>query len=179
MHSFQSHFYNVILRDSILSENLPTVSMIREPKKMDLCLGGKSSDENYLIACSCALKIISGQKSYFTQQKIIQRKNMVSSKSVGVKLTLRRSSMYAFLYKVLFDVFPYIKQFDGLKSPRHNNLYSFLVKDIFSFQELVPLFPYFEDLGSLQCQIHFTTKSKDEVIVLGSSLQFCFFFGEK
>ena len=87
--------------------------------------------------------------------------------------------MYFFLYKLLFDVVPPIRQFEGLQAPAHNNIYCFLLKDVFSFQELVPLFPYFEDLGSIQCQFHFTTKTKEEVVSLGNSLQLCFSSGEK
>ncbi|CAN0442689.1 unnamed protein product, partial [Phaeothamnion confervicola] len=74
---------------------------------------------------------------------------------------------------------PHIRQFEGLRAPAHGKIYCFLLKDVFSFQELVPLFPYFEDLGSLQCQFHFTTETKGEVVVLGNSLQLCFLSSEK
>ena len=179
MQSYQNHYYDVVQRDLILSENLSTVSMLSAPKKVGLCLGGNSTDENYVIASLAALKIISGQIPYFTQQQLTQQKGSGSSEGVGGKVTLRGSSMYFFLHKLLFDVLPHIRQFEGLRAPGHNNIYCFILKDVFSFQELVPLFPYFEDLGSLQCQFHFTTKSKDEVVVLGNSLQLCFLSGEK
>lgn len=169
MQSYQKHYYDVVQKDLILSQNISTVSMLSAPKKVGLCLGGGSAEENYVIASLAALKIISGQTPYLTQQNGIG-----SREGVGGKLTLRRASMYFFLYKLLFDVLPHIRQFEGLRAPAHNNIYCFLLKDVFSFQELVPLFPYFEDLGSLQCQFHFTTKSKDEVVILGNSLQFCF-----
>ena len=179
MQSYQNHYYDVVQRDLILSENLSTVSMLSAPKKVGLCLGGNSTDENYVIASLAALKIISGQMPYFTQQQLTQQKGSGSSEGVGGKVTLRGSSMYFFLHKLLFDVLPHIRQFEGLRTPAHNNIYCFLLKDVFSFQELVPLFPYFEDLGSLQCQFHFTTKSKGEVVVLGNSLQLCFLSCEK
>jgi ribosomal protein L5 len=179
MHSFQKHYYNVVQKDLILSENLSTVSLLPAPKKISLCLGGDSVDENYVIGSLAVLKIITGQMPYFIQQKPARYKNIGSKEGVGGKITLRRSNMYAFLYKLLFDVLPIIKQFEGLRSPAHENVYCFLLKDIFSFQELVPLFPYFEDLGSLQCQFHFTTKTKNEVVALGNGLQLCFIPNEK
>ena len=179
MQSYQNHYYDVVQRDLILSENFSTVSMLSAPKKVGLCLGGNSTDENYVIASLAVLKIISGQIPYFTQQQLTQQKGSGSSEGVGGKVTLRGSSMYFFLHKLLFDVLPHIRQYEGLRAPAHNNIYCFILKDVFSFQELVPLFPYFEDLGSLQCQFHFTTKSKDEVVVLGNSLQLCFLSGEK
>ena len=179
MHSFQKHYYDVVQKDLILSENLSTASLLPAPKKISLCLGGDSVDENYVIGSLATLKIITGQMPYFTQKRPIQHKNIGSREGVGGKITLRGSNMYAFLYKLLFDVLPSIKQFEGLRSPAHKNIYCFLLKDIFTFQELVPLFPYFEDLGSLQCQFHFTTKTKNEVVALGNGLQLCFIPNEK
>lgn len=179
MQSYQKHYYDVVQRDLILSENLSTVSMLSGPKKVGLCLGGDSTNESYVIASLAALKIISGQKPYLTQQRLTQQKSNGSREGVGGKVTLRKSSMYFFFFKLLFNVLPHIRQFEGLRAPAHSNIYCFLLKDIFSFQELVPLFPYFEELGSLQCQFHFTTETKGEVVVLGNSLQLCFFSSEK
>ena len=173
MYLYQKHYYDIVQRDLILSENLLTVSMLSAPKRIDLALGGSSTDESYVIASLAALNIITGQKPYFTQQKFIKQKTSSSRAGVGGKLTLRGSSMYRFWHKLLFEVFPYVKQFEGLRAPRHEKIYCFLLKDIFVFQELVPLFRYFEDLDSLQCQFHFTTKSKDEVVILSNSLQLC------
>lgn len=179
MYSFQKHYYDVVQNDLILSENISTVSSLSAPEKIDLALGGGSADESYVIASLAALNIITGQKPYFTQQKPILRKDGGSREGVGGKLTLRGSKMYTFWHKLLFEVFPHIKQFEGLRAPAHTKIYCFLLKDMFAFQELVPFFPYFEGLGSLQCQFHFTTKTKAEVVVLGNSLQLCFLSGEK
>ena len=179
MQSYQKHYYDIIQRDLILSENISTVSKLSRPKKVGLCLGGNSTDESYVISSLAALKIISGQTPYFTQQQSIDQKNSKYREGVGGKVTLRGSAMFFFLFKLLFDVLPHIRQFEGLRAPGHNNIYCFILKDIFSYQELVPLFPYFEDLGSLQCQFHFTTQSKSEVVVLGNSLQLCFLSSEK
>ena len=179
MHPFQKHYYDVVQKDLILSNNLSTASLLPVQKKISLCLGGDSIDESYVIASLATLKIITGQMPYFIQQRPIHQKNIGSRESVGGKITLRGSNMYAFLYKLLFDVLPRIKQFEGFRYPAHKNIYCFLLKDIFAFQELVPLFPYFENLGSLQCQFHFTTKTKNEVIALGNGLQLCFIPNEK
>lgn len=174
MHSFQKHYFDVVQKDLILTENISTVSKLSELKKVKLSLGGNSSEESYVIASFASLKIITGQTPYFTQQKFTQQKLNSVREGVGGKLTLRRQKMYSFLYKLLFDVLPQIRQFEGLRAPAHKNIYCFVLKDIFTFKELVPLFPYLEDLNNLQCQFHFTTKNKAEVTVLGNSLQLCF-----
>nr|QWK44796.1 ribosomal protein L5 [Postelsia palmaeformis] len=179
MHPFEKHYYGVVQKDLILSENVPTVSLLSGPKKVSICLGGESSDESYVVACLGALNIIGGQKPYFIQQKSSVQRSSGSREGLGGKVTLRRGAMYLFYYKLLFHVLPRVRQFEGLPAPSHKNIYCFVLKDIFSFEELVSLFPYFEEINSLQCQFHFTTKDKFETNVLGHGLQICFFSSEK
>ena len=174
MHPFKKHYYEVVQRDLILSENISTVAMLAVPKKVSLCLGGYSSLDSYVIASLTALNLITGQKPYITQRKHIEQRSSGPKEAVGGKVTLRRSQMHCFWYKLLFNVLPRIRQFEGLRAPAHKNIYCLVLKDMFAFEELVPLFPYFEELGSLQCQFHFTTKDKAEAVVLGHSLQLCF-----
>jgi len=174
MHPFQIHYNKVVQPDLILSENVSTVAELSGPKKVSLCLGGDRSNDSYVVSSLAALNILTGQKPYVTRQKFVQHSNQGSREAVGGKVTLRGISMYLFLYKLLFNVLPRIRQFEGLRTPAHEKIYCFLLKDMFAFEELVPLFPYFEDLGSLQCQFYFTTKSKAEAVVLGHSLQLCF-----
>nr|YP_011008188.1 ribosomal protein L5 [Eisenia bicyclis]WBP70089.1 ribosomal protein L5 [Eisenia bicyclis] len=175
MQPFEKHYYTIVQKDLILSENLSTVSLLPAPKKVVLSLGGESSDENYVVACLGLLNIIGSQKPFFIQQKPSQQRNSGTREGVGGKVTLRRSVMYLFFYKLLFHVLPRVRQFEGLRAPFHENIYCFVFKDLFSFEELVPLFPYFEKVNSLQCQFHFTTKDRFEINVLGQSLQICFF----
>lgn len=179
MYTFQKHYHDIVQQDLILSDNISTVSTIPKLKKINIALGGSSSDDNYVISTAAALKIITGQKPFFTQQRATRFKGNTSKESVGTKLTIRGSKMYSFLYKILFEVLPYIKQFEGLRLPRHKNIYCFCLNDIFVFQELVPLFSFFEDLGLVQFQFHFTTKNVDDVLVLGSGLQVCFKYSTK
>lgn len=179
MHSFQKHYFDVVQKDLILTENVSTVSRLSSLKKVKLSLGGNSTEESYVISSLAALKIISNQTPYFIQQKFRQQKLSFVREGVGGRLTLRGQKMYSFLYKLLFDVLPQTRQFEGLRTPAHKNIYCFVLKDIFSFKELVPLFPYLEDLNNLQCQFHFTTSNKAEVVVLGNGLQLCFLSSEK
>nr|YP_011008362.1 ribosomal protein L5 [Sporochnus bolleanus]WBP70333.1 ribosomal protein L5 [Sporochnus bolleanus] len=179
MHPFQKHYYEVVQRDLILSENTSTVATLPGPKKITLCLGGDSSDDSYVLSSLAALNIITGQKPLLTQQKLNQHRNSGFRNPFGGKLVLRRSVMYTFWYKLLFNVLPCIRQFEGLRAPAHENIYCFLLKDMFAFEELVPLFPYFEALGSLRCHFYFTTKNKSEVVAVGHGLQLCFLPAEK
>nr|QWK44988.1 ribosomal protein L5 [Analipus japonicus] len=174
MYPLQNHYHEVIQKDLVLSENVSNLSLLSAPKKVGLCLGGDSSAESYVISSLGALNIVAGQKPFLTQQKSSDYTKVSSKEAVGGKLILRGSRMYFFLHKLIFKVLPFIRQFEGLKPPLHENIYCFVIKDMFAFEELVPLFPSFENLGSLQCQFHFTTKDKAETVVLGQSLQLCF-----
>lgn len=174
MHLFQIHYNKIVQQDLILSENVSTVLVLPRQKKICLGLGGDSSNDSYVVSSLGALKILTGQKPYVTQQKLVQKINRSAREAIGGKITLRGCVMYSFLQKLLYNVLPRIRQFEGLRAPAHTNVYCFMLKDMFAFEELVPLFPYFENLSHLQCQFHFTTKSKSEAAVLGQSLQLCF-----
>lgn len=174
MNLFQKHYYNVVQRDLVLSENISTVSLIPAPKKISLCLGGENTKRDDVISSVSVLKIISGQHPYLTQEKNKKQKINSSNEAVGGKVTLRKSNMYTLWYKILFGVLPQVKQFEGLTRPAHKSVYCFRIKDIFVFQELVPLFPYFENVKCIQFQYHFDTETKDQVLVLGRGLQLCF-----
>ena len=82
--------------------------------------------------------------------------------------------MYNFISRLLFEVLPRTKHFEGFRFPQHDSSFSFVLKDIFAFEGLGSLFIYLDQLNFLQCQVHFTTKSKSEVSVLGQGLLFCF-----
>lgn len=166
------HYHEVVQRDMILTEIVETVSGLSSPTKVILSLGGNNNEENYVLSCIFFLFLACGKKPFFIRQKIHGFKD---GGVIGGKLTLRRHSMYTFIFRLLFEILPRMKHFEGFRFPSHNSSFNFILKDIFVFDGLSSLFPYLDQLSSLQVQIHFTTKSKTEVSVLGQGLLFCFF----
>ena len=79
-----------------------------------------------IVSYFAGLKIIS------CQTPLLIKKNTFSQFGgnrdiVGGKVTLRGYRPYSFIYKLLFDVFPDIRQFDGLKLPAHSSKYIIIV----------------------------------------------------
>nr|YP_009364836.1 ribosomal protein L5 [Fucus distichus]ARI50024.1 ribosomal protein L5 [Fucus distichus] len=173
MHPYQNHYHDVVQKDLILCNNVKTASKLPVIKKMSVYLGSEKADSNYVVSFFAGLKIISGQTPILIKKKTFSRLGG-NRDIVGGKVTLRGCRSYSFIYKLLFDVFPGIRQFDGLKLPAHSSIYCFVLKDIFVFEELIPLFPYFEDLSNLQCQFYFNTNNRSDILFLGNSLQLCF-----
>lgn len=175
MYLYQNHYFNVVQRDLILCSNTATSSVIPIPKKICLYLGTPRANNSSVVSSLCALKIITGQRPYVIQEKIkVIRHKKGKTRPVGCKVTLRGSQLYKFLFKLLFIVLPRIRQFEGLKLPSHYSVYCFVLKDIFAFEELIPLFPYFETLNFLKFQVFFGTNTKEDMLFLGNSLQLCF-----
>nr|YP_011008397.1 ribosomal protein L5 [Syringoderma abyssicola]WBP70368.1 ribosomal protein L5 [Syringoderma abyssicola] len=169
MFFLKTHYEEVVQKDNILTDVVSTTARLTKPTKIMLSIGGDKVDENSVMSSLFALDFIGNQKPYLTRNKTYG-----SNEVVGGKLTLRGFSMYAFMYKLLFDVLPRMKQFEGFKPPAHSGTFSFVIKNVLAFEGLGPLFFYFEDVESLQCQFHFTTKDKDEVLMLGRGLFICF-----
>ena len=173
MNLYQNHYFNVVQRDFILCSNADTSSMLPIPKKICLYLGTPGVNNSSVVSSLCALKIITGKRPYVISEKT-KRHKKGKINVVGCKVTLRGLPLYNFLFKLLFNVLPRIRQFEGLKLPSHQSVYCFVLKDIFAFEELIPLFPYFETLNCFKCQVFFGTNSKEDILFLGNSLQLCF-----
>lgn len=166
------HYYEVVQKDMILTEIVDTVSDLSSPTKVILSLGGENVEESYAISCIFSLFCLCGQKPYLIRQKV---QSFSDGNVIGSKITLRGPSMYHFIYRLLFEILPRMKHFEGFRSPSHTNIFSFVLKDVLALEGLSSFFIYLDQLGSLQFQIHFTTTTKSEVVVLGQGLFFCFF----
>nr|YP_009330416.1 ribosomal protein L5 [Coccophora langsdorfii]ANS72188.1 ribosomal protein L5 [Coccophora langsdorfii] len=175
MHLYQNHYFNVVQPDLILCGNVTTPNMMPTLPKICLYLGTPLANKSSIISSLCALKIITGQRPCVTQKKIKVRtykKGRICA--VGGKVTLRGLQLHNFLFKLLFNVLPCIRQFEGLKLPAHKSVYCFVLKDVFAFEELIPLFSYFETLNCFKCEVFFGTNTKEDMLFLGNSLLLCF-----
>nr|YP_009049432.1 ribosomal protein L5 [Sargassum muticum]AIE46227.1 ribosomal protein L5 [Sargassum muticum]UVW81843.1 ribosomal protein L5 [Sargassum siliquastrum] len=175
MHLYKNHYFNVVQRDFILCSNIATPSTLPTPEKICLYLETPSVNNSSAVSSLCALKIITGQIPYVSSEKVkVKRHKKSKTHPIGCKVTLRGLQLYKFLFKFMFNVLPRIRQFEGLKLPLHRSVYCFVLKDIFAFEELIPLFPYFETLTGLKCQVFFGTNTKEDMLFLGNGLQLCF-----
>jgi len=167
MNSLEQHYIHVVQKDLILSENASAVSKLPGPYTIVINLGGGSS-EDCVISSLAALYLITGEKPEISHQN-----RKFTDEVVEAKATLRGFAMYSFFYQLLQNVFPRIRQLE-LRPILHENEYTFLLEDIFSFEDLLFLYPYFEELRYLQCRFKFKSGVVGTATVLGNGMQFPF-----
>lgn len=176
MNFLKIHYQKVIQRDLILTELVNTTCSLSGPTKFILSIGGEDVDESYVLSSLFVLKYLTGQHPFVIRKNVYQ---LNKGEALGGKLTLRGFCMYTFLYRLLFEILPRRKYFKGFKDPSHNKTFSFVIEDIFSFEELNPILMYLEQLNSIQCQLYFNTENKNEVKVIGQGLFFCWSSNQK
>ena len=166
MHFLKSHYHNIIQKDFILTDPLISCFSIPEVKKITLAVGGDNTSEKQVLSSLFIIDYISNQRPVVTSQS--------SGAVVGAKTTLRKSSMFLFLFKFLFQILPNLKSFEGFHISRNINVFTFNIKDVFVFKGLSLMFPFIEDSHSITIQFHFTTKTKSQLSKFGRSFYFVF-----
>lgn len=169
MFYLKNHYLTIVEKDLILTDNIVSSSKIPKLKKVTISIGGSHIEKNYILAALFILDFISNQKPILTCKQIAKVRYVV-----GGKVTLRKNLMYSFLFKILFEILPRIKQFDGFKYPSHVNTFTFNINDIFVFTGLSYLYNLIDFSHKIQIQIQFTTVDKLQLIQVGRSLLFCF-----
>lgn len=176
--NFLKKFYSKTLKYDLINKfvykNTKTIPQI---KKIILNFGCKTSDLKTLSTSALALELIGAQKSTLT----LTKHNNVLLKirkghPVGCKITLRKNKSFTFLTKMLIDIFPKLKNFEGLKTNKkmNKNIFSFELADTFSFQELEENYYLFNNLRNLHITIVTTSKKKEELQFIFNSIKIPF-----
>jgi large subunit ribosomal protein L5 len=146
-------------------------------KKIILNFGCKSTEIKHLASSLLALELITHQKGTLTTTK---HSNIFlkirKGNPAGCKITLKKNSMFHFLSRTLMELFPKIKDFNGLTLTRKikKNIFSYELHDTFSFNELEEHYYLFNNLPKLDVTIVTNSKVKEELIFILKSLQFPF-----
>lgn len=144
-------------------------------KKIILNFGCKTTDIKRLSASLLALELITCQKGKLTTTKypnVILK--LRKGNPVGCKVEIRNQKMYYFLEKVLGEVFPKIKNFNGLifNKKLKKNVISYRLTDNFVFKTIEENYYLFNTLPKLDITILTTSKKKEELSFIIKSLQF-------
>ena len=151
------------------------ISELPKLKKIILNFGCRTADLKHLSASLLALELITCQKGRITTTKspnlLLKIKKGNPS---GCKVTLKKTQMLNFLLKMIINVFPKIKNFDGFKNPDKNksNLFSFKLNDTFVFKELEKNYYLFHKLKMLTVTIVLKCSLREELLFLLKSFQF-------
>lgn len=115
-----------------------------------------------LIKVSTFLELITAQRAFFVRSK----KSVASLKirrgvPVGSKVTLRNTSLFAFLFKLIWQVLPNIKnfhsslKFNKLKENRMNGL-TLTIPSALNFLELQSFYFFFKSFNNLRIVFSFS-----------------------
>lgn len=164
----KKHYIEIVQPDLLLTDARSSAFTLPRLVKINLLVKGFTDSELDILSASIVLELISHQRPYFQRQK--SNKVVVGSSS-----SLRKTLMYQFLSRLLFEVLPKVKQFEGLKHPAHPGVYSFRLNDLLIFGE-VPQFLNQEHgvVKDLHCELHFNTQNSLDIMRLGRLLTICF-----
>lgn len=162
------HHDSVVQRDLVLTTNPRVYTEIVKPTKLLLFIRNLDANNASVLSSVLAVECVGGQKPY-----LLRSSTLTLSKVVGCKITLRRKNLYNFLFNLNFRALPRTKQFEGFGFSVESNVFSFSLKDMLSFDELVPLVKFFDNLGYLHCQLHFYSKNNNDALFWGRSTLLC------
>lgn len=175
MNFYEYYYENIVKYDLLNKFQYKNVNLIPRFKKIVLNFGCKKSELRFLGPTLMALELITSQKSMFTSSNVSNISLKIKKGNpVGCKVTLRKKLMYTFLVKLINEIFPKLKQFDGFK---HSNVrssvktVSFKLKNNLIFSELENHYQYFNKLPYLNITIITNANSFNELLFLLKSLK--------
>lgn len=176
--NFIEKFYSKTLKYDLINKfSYENTKKIPRIKKIILNFGCKTSDLKALSTSALALELITNQKSALTLTK---HNNVLlkirKGQPVGCKVTLRKKKSFEFLSKMLIDIFPKLKNFEGLRINKkiERNTFSYELVDTFSFQELEENYYLFNNLSNLHITIVTTSRKREELDFILNSIKIPF-----
>jgi ribosomal protein L5 len=149
MNLLNYHYNRIILQDFLLKYQIKNTKVI--PKIKKISLSAKFS-HNHKASIISLFEILTFHKPYITQSRAnILTLNLRKGEPVGIKLVLRKKSIYDFLIYFLFEVLPSLKKFDVLKM--NSKSLHWQIKDLFALDETTYLYIYLIELRSFDIVI--------------------------
>ena len=172
---FLNYFYIKTLKFDLTNKFYYTnLKKLPKLKKVILNFGCKTTNLKTLAIHLLALELITNQKGVLT---ISKRPNLLlkirKGNPTGCKLTLKKTLILSFLSKSLNEIFPKIKNFDGITVHQkvEKNTLSFVIRDTLNFSELTENYYLFNNLSKLSLSFVTTVKAKEEMLFILKSLQ--------
>lgn len=175
MTHFFNYFYTKTLKFDLINKfYYKDLKKLPKLKKIVLNFSCKTTELKSLATNLLALELITNQKGILTVSK---RPNLLlkirKGNPTGCKVTLKKTAMLTFYSKSFTEIFPKIKNFDGIAVNQkvEKNTFSFLVKETLNFSELTEHYYLFNNLSNLNLSFITTVETKEEMLFLLKSLQ--------
>lgn len=169
MNILENYYQKVVRYDLINKFSYTHLGEVPKLKKIILNFGCKSVEIRNLASALLSLELITTKQGSLTTS---QRSNMLlkirKGNPTGCTVKLQKDKMYIFLLKLLTEVFPNLKDFQGLSASNKlgNTSFSFTLKDLINFKELEKQFYLFINLPPLNITLVTNTRSKTELLYL-------------
>lgn len=169
--SILKNYYKDIIRSDLINKfSYNRLDEIPQVKKIILNFGCKNSDIKNIALALLSLELITTKQGFLTKAK---RSNITlkirKGDLVGCSIILRNFDMYAFLFKLLSEIFPNLKSFRRINVSKKlsRNSFSFTLKDFINFKELEKQFYLFTNLPPLNVTLIITNiKTEKELLYL-------------
>jgi large subunit ribosomal protein L5 len=176
MYYFNYH-YNTQIKNDLLSQlHYPNLYLLPKIQKIVLNFGIKEVNFKSILPSLTALTLISSQTPILTRSKTSHILFKIRKGApVGCKVTLRKASMYLFFSKLVTNIFPVIKQFEGIvfkKSIVQPKSFSFFISDILIFNELENHYELFKNITKLDISVVINSSSLNELKIILTALRF-------
>jgi large subunit ribosomal protein L5 len=175
--NFIEYFSKKTLNYELLNKfNYKNTKKLPQIKRIVLNFGCKTTDIKHLATSLLALELISSQKSKLTTTKYSNAVLKIrKGNPVGCKVELRNQKMYNFIEKLLVEVFPKLKNFNGIKfnEKLKKNSLSYKLNDNFVFKTIEENYYLFYNLlPKLDITILSNNKTTKELVFIIKSLSF-------
>jgi large subunit ribosomal protein L5 len=177
MHFLENFYFKTLKYDLINKFVYNNTNKLPKLKKIILNFGSKTADIKQLSSGLLAFELISNQKGILTKttkSKILLK--IRKGNPTGCKLTLQKYNLFNLFRKIIIEVFPKLKSFNGFTQSQKikKNAFSYELYETFSFSELETHYYLFNNLPKLDVTIVTTCENKRELIFILRSLQFPF-----
>lgn len=172
---FLTYFYNKNLKFDLINKfYYADLKKLPRLKKIILNSSCKTADLKTLATNLLALELITNQKGILT---ISKRPNLLlkirKGDPTGCKITLKKSSVLNFFSKNLNEIFPQIKNFNGLviRQKLEKTAFCFVIKNTLNFSELSEHYYLFNNLSNINLSLVADVETEKELVFLFKSLQ--------
>jgi large subunit ribosomal protein L5 len=169
------NYYKKVIKYDLINKFLYThLDEIPQLKKIILNFGCKNFEIKSIASALLSLELITTKRGSLTKSK---RSNILlkirKGYPVGCIVVLKKNKMYMFFLKLLSEVFPNLKDFNGISVPKKlgETSFSFTLKDLINFKELEKQFYLFTNLPPLNITLITNAKTKKELLYLLNSFK--------
>lgn len=169
MNILENYYKKVIRYDLINKFSYANLSDIPQLKKIVLNFGCKTVEIKSVASALLSLELITSKQGSLVRSK---RSNILlkirKGNPVGCIVVLKQNAMYRFLFKLISEVFPNLKDFKGLSVSKKlgTTSFSFTLQDLISFKELEKQFYLFINLPPLNITLITNTRTTHELVYL-------------